>query len=225
MKIGKRVIDVLENFQRINSQILILPGNRLSTMTDTSPGSSSGDGNIIAFADVEESFPIEFGIHDLSTFISSVKMMGPGCDLDWNENFVTISNGTLSLRYHRTPSTLINATPGNSVIDNDSQIEVDVEHEAFAALDKLSSVNNLPFLRVTGDGSFVKFEGFGEDTDNIVKMNVGEYEGPEFKIIVVWSHLKMLKTEYTMYVDPERYIRFVAKNGGWIDYVIAVKDS
>ena len=61
MRISGETITVLKNFAQINPNLLIPKGNRLRTMAVSK--------NVIAEADVAESFPVEFGIYDLSEFI------------------------------------------------------------------------------------------------------------------------------------------------------------
>jgi hypothetical protein len=227
MKISKRTMAVLENFQRINPQILLIPGTRISTMTDDSPGSSSSGGKIIAFAEVSDEFPMEFGIHDLGTFISTIKMMAKSesdVDLEFEENYVDIRSEGLNMTYYRTPTTLISATPRDMVFPGVAEFEFDLDIEKFEKLDKISSVNNLPYLRVEGDGDKIWFLGFGEDTDNTLKMQVADYVGPEFETTLVWSHLKMMRANYKVGVKPGSFLRFTERTSGWIDYVVAVKD-
>ena len=59
MKISKETINVLKNYASINSNLLLSPGNKLKTTSNTKTIASS--------VTVAEDFPVEFGIYDLNS--------------------------------------------------------------------------------------------------------------------------------------------------------------
>lgn len=123
MKLSKETLLILKNFGAINDNILFKPGNVVVT------GSPVGD--IYASATVDETFPMEFGIYNLSKFLSAISLFKDSDLLFEDENFVII-NGTngSSLKYvFSEPNTLI--TPPTEMDDDLPELE-----ETF----KLSSV-------------------------------------------------------------------------------------
>ena len=58
MKISNKTLDVLKNFSEINQSILITQGNKIKTVSALK--------NILAHAEVEETFPKDFAIYQLS---------------------------------------------------------------------------------------------------------------------------------------------------------------
>ena len=78
MQISKSTIDILKNFSGINGSILVKPGNRLDTISITK--------NILASAEISETFDVEFGIYDVSEFlnvVTSEEFIGGGLGLDF----------------------------------------------------------------------------------------------------------------------------------------------
>ena len=68
MKLSNKTVDVLKNFSTINQNLIIKEGNTLTTM--------SAMKNIVAKAEVEQTFPKEVAIYDLNEFLGH----GPGPD-------------------------------------------------------------------------------------------------------------------------------------------------
>ena len=64
--ITKSTIEVLKNFCTINKSLVINPGNKLSTL--------SINKNILAYADVEETFDSQMSIYDLGVFLGGLSL-------------------------------------------------------------------------------------------------------------------------------------------------------
>ena len=66
MKLTSNTISILKNFSTINQNLMVKTGNILSTM--------SAMKNIVAQAEVTETFPQEFAIYDLNEFLSALSL-------------------------------------------------------------------------------------------------------------------------------------------------------
>ena len=64
MKLSNHTTSVLKNFATINQNLVIKEGNTITTM--------SAMKNIMARADVEETFPQDVPIYDLDNFLTSL---------------------------------------------------------------------------------------------------------------------------------------------------------
>ena len=78
MKLSKQTVAILKSMAGINSNIHILPGNELVSV---SPGR-----NIMFKATVEEHFPTEFAIWDLSQFLGTYSLFSDA-EIDFSEAF------------------------------------------------------------------------------------------------------------------------------------------
>ena len=82
MKLTSSTISILKNFSTINQNLMVKPGNTLSTM--------SAMKNIVAQAEVTERFPQEFAIYDLNEFLSALSLFEEP-ELNFQEQYVTIT--------------------------------------------------------------------------------------------------------------------------------------
>ena len=83
MKLSNETIGVLKNFSSINQNLVIKEGNIMTTM--------SAMKNIVAKADVTETFPREVAIYDLNEFLSSLSLFSEPV-LDFQEQFMTMKD-------------------------------------------------------------------------------------------------------------------------------------
>ena len=93
MKLSNHTTSVLKNFATINQNLVIKEGNTITTM--------SAMKNIVAKADVEETFPQEVAIYDLNEFLASMSLFTSPV-LEFSENHVMITeenNTSNSLKY------------------------------------------------------------------------------------------------------------------------------
>jgi hypothetical protein len=68
-KLSKRTLSIIENFSNINPAMVFRPGKGLSTIT---PRSKAPD--MFAFAKIEETIPAQFGVSDISRFLSVLSL-------------------------------------------------------------------------------------------------------------------------------------------------------
>ena len=64
MKLSDKTINLLKNFSDINQSILFKKGNKLRTISVMK--------NIMAEAEIQEDFPKDFAIYDLTQFLSLI---------------------------------------------------------------------------------------------------------------------------------------------------------
>ena len=86
MKLSEHTVDVLKNFATINQNLVIKEGSTLTTM--------SAMKNIVAKAEVEESFDKEVAIYDLNEFLASISLFSK-CILTFSCSLAEISRSSL----------------------------------------------------------------------------------------------------------------------------------
>ena len=82
MKLSNYTTSVLKNFSTINQNLVIKEGNTITTM--------SAMKNIVAKAEVEETFPQQIAIYDLNEFLGALSLFTSPV-LDFSDNYVMIS--------------------------------------------------------------------------------------------------------------------------------------
>ena len=90
MKLSDKTVGILKNFSTINQNILIKEGSKLRTMSTMK--------NILAEADVPETFPTDFGIYDLNEFLG-VLTLAKDADIQFEDSHMTVSSGKTKIKY------------------------------------------------------------------------------------------------------------------------------
>ena len=146
MKLSEQTKEILKNFSSINQNLLIKSGKTLTTM--------SAMKNIVAKAEVEESFPKEFAIYDLNEFLSALSLFG-NPDLDFQENYVVITEGKTknkTLKYfYSDPSVIV--SPSKEVQMPEAEVSFEFKHDTFNKVAKASAVLGAPDLVLNGSGA------------------------------------------------------------------------
>ena len=85
MELSENTLQILRNFSGINQNLLIKPGSNIKTISEAR--------NVVATADVTESFEKDFGIYDLNEFIGVMWLIDTP-SLKFEDDFVTVSDSS-----------------------------------------------------------------------------------------------------------------------------------
>ena len=120
MKLSEKTLTVLKNFAGINNSILVKQGKQLRTMSVAK--------NILGEAQIEEEFPRNFAIYDLSEFLGVISLFNEP-DFDFDTYYVSISDDNkASSQYFYADKSMVTVPPalgfdillslGSSYMDN-----------------------------------------------------------------------------------------------------------
>jgi hypothetical protein len=142
MKLSENTLSVLKNFSTINSGIVVKPGKVLRTI--------SSNKAILAEANVEETFPNEFGIYDLNKLLSVVDKNSP--EVEFEKEFLSFKSvGKIRIRY--TPSTLILTPPNKNINLQNYEVEFNLSSEILNWIFSMASVLKCPNIVLKSDGN------------------------------------------------------------------------
>jgi hypothetical protein len=210
MKISEQTQLVLRNFANINQSILLSPGNRLSTMSVMR--------NMLASADVDVEFPVQFGIYDLPRFLGNLSIYP---DIEFNEKYVLMSNGSKTYKFMAAdPSIIVYPTttfkmdnsdnnPDDAKEITDYDVSVTLTDATISTIAKVASINSLPdYALMTEDGTinFVALDKKSDTTD-IAKEPVGE-SNAEFKLYFRAENMKLIEGDYNVSVSRQKISTF-----------------
>tara|TARA_R100000005_G_C4977335_1_gene188286 strand:- start:868 stop:1566 length:699 start_codon:yes stop_codon:yes gene_type:complete len=190
MKISKETFAILKNFRDLNSNILINEGNVIKTLTPAK--------NVMATAVVEEDFPVEFGIWDLTSFLGTTSLFEDP-DFDFNDKYVNIigSNGSTVKYYYSEPSLL--TVPTKDVKMPEAVVEIELTEEIFNDLKKAAAVLNLSDLSICSDGDSVTalISDKKNNTSNTYSIDMGYNEsGSTFNFDFKIDNLRIIPGTY-----------------------------
>jgi len=213
MKLSNKSLNIIKNFSTINSNFTISKGNTIRTI---SVGS-----NIFVKAEIEESFPTDFGIYDLNEFIGVLSLF-ESPELEFNDTFVRISENGNSVKYlSANPDHLTKIPQINSLPDPD--IEFELSNNLLNSIRKSASALKVTDFMVIGeDGKLVITVGDKKNpSSNSFSTEIGECDG-KFSINFKVENLKIINDDYKVSIHAKKIGMFTAKNTP-IEYYIALE--
>ena len=218
MKLSNETVTVLKNFSTINQNLVIKSGNSISTM--------SAMKNIVAKARVQETFAQEFAIYDLNEFLASLSLFN-NPDLDFQDDFVVISNGAHLKYWYSDPSVV--TTPMKEVTMPESEVSFTLESNMISDVQKAAAVIGAPdmVLEAMSTGVAVLKVTDKKNTtanDYAVKIDVNNEDGKDvpYKFWFKVENLKLLPGTYNVAVSSKNISHFVNTKVD-VDYFIALE--
>jgi hypothetical protein len=215
--ISKSTIEVLKNFCSINKSIVIKPGNKVSTL--------SINKNILAIADVEESFDSQISIYDLGVFLGGLSLFdSPKIDTT-QSNYVTVSDqrGKSKTRFFYADPDIITQPPEKEISIPSEDVKFRLEAGVLQQLQRAASVYQLPDLCLfCSDGTMnLCVTDKKNDTSNSYSVEVGS-SNDEFCYCFKVENLKLLAGDYNVTISKQNVALF---QGDGIKYFIALEPN
>lgn len=164
MKLTKPIITVLKNFSVINESIYISEINCLKTISTA--------GNIIGIFDLEESFPIQFAIYNLSSFLSVINLFDLNeTDFDFKDKFVLITYKNNKIKYAYTEPKLIkgyDTLKSAEIYKNFDKFDASFEltTDQITTIKKSGSIMDLSKMKIIISDSVKKIELTNQSFEN-----------------------------------------------------------
>jgi hypothetical protein len=216
MKLSENTINIMKNFSTINPSLLVNPGSVLTTIT---PGNS-----IYAKATVEENFPRQFTIYELSKFLGIISLFKEP-EINFGEHQMTIISGRQSVNYTYADISTIVAPPQNKTISiSSAEIEFSIAQEELQRIVRATGVLQLPNIAVTGDGKTINMTATNSKnpTTDVFSIEVGETDKSFNMIFKVEAIIKLIPASYDVRITSKGISHFSSNN---IEYFIATDPS
>tara|TARA_R100001509_G_scaffold148320_1_gene106053 strand:- start:20168 stop:20839 length:672 start_codon:yes stop_codon:yes gene_type:complete len=202
MKLSKGTLSVLKNYSSINTNILVHPGSKISTITPAK--------NLLSEAVVEEDFPVQFGIWDLPKFLGTVSLFQDP-DFSFHDKYVLIksSTGSCVKYYYSEPSLL--TVPTKKLDMPTAVVNFKLTESVFNEILRSASVLQLPDLAIRSSSGRVFAVVFdkSEPTSNDYSIDLGEHNGTsEFDFHFKIENLKFLPGEYEVGISNKVVSQF-----------------
>lgn len=211
MKLSKETVAIMKNFAQINSNLLIKPGNQLSTI--------SAAKSVYASATVAEDFDTQFGIYDLNEFLGVLSIFNDP-ELTFNEKFVLVSEGRNSVKFYSADEAVL-VTPTKAIKVPPADISFSLSADQVAMISKTAGVLRAPDVIVKGDGSELKIiVGDKKNiTGNSYEMAVGD-TSDTFSANIRVDNMKIIPGDYDVEIAAKRIIKF---SSGSVEYVLSLE--
>ena len=216
MKLSSDTINLLKNFADINPNILVKEGNKLSTISTMK--------NILAEADISESFDQEFAIYDLPEFLRSIDLFTkPKLEFNGGSNvMIADENSRQKIKYFFADKSVITA-PSKSITMPESFVSFTLKKEMFEKLMKGVMTLNLPDVSVVGDGKNITLRASDRknNTSNTYSVDVGESD-KKFEAHYKAENFKLVTDDYDVDISAQKISHFTNRSRP-VQYWIALE--
>ena len=218
MKLSEHTVDVLKNFATINQNLVIKEGSTLTTM--------SAMKNIVAKAEVEESFDKEVAIYDLNEFLASISLFTSPI-LEFDEGFVTIkeeNNPKNSLKYFYSDPSVV-TSPNKTITMPSKEVSFKLNGENLNKLKRAAGVIQAPDLVLEKNNTdvFLTVKDKKNDTANTFSIDVDTVaDGSDFKFFFKVENLKLMDGDYNVDISSKN-ISHLASSNKDVEYWVALE--
>jgi len=218
MKLSEHTVDVLKNFASINQNLVIKEGSTLTTM--------SAMKNIVAKAEVEESFDKEVAIYDLNEFLASISLFTNPV-LEFDEGFVTIkeeNNPKNSLKYFYSDPSVV-TSPNKTITMPSKEVSFKLNGENLNKLKRAAGVIQAPDLVLEKKNTdvFLTVKDKKNDTANTFSIDVDTVaDGSDFKFFFKVENLKLMDGDYDVDISSKN-ISHLASSNKDVEYWVALE--
>ncbi len=202
MKISKSTLDVLKNFNSVNPSIVVNPGNIIKTM---SPNKA-----VFAKAVVNEVFPKQFAIYELSKFLSTVSLFSSP-DFEFFDDHMKISEAKNFVRYVYANKDLIVQAPDREIALPSKEIYFELTEKDLSTALKALSVLGVPEMSIVGDDGtiYIKANNNSNPTSDSYSIAVGTTQAT-FNMIFLAENLKFMPRDYKVTVSSKGIAEFAS---------------
>jgi hypothetical protein len=217
MKIDDRTLIILKSFSTINKSILFKKGNVLCTL---SPAKS-----VMGIAKVNEEFPIDFGVYDLSRLLGVLSIFdSPKLDFEVDEDGKA---SYLSIKDDKNHSVKFIASPSKTFDHpyNDEgklkqppfsefEIEFELSNKNLSVLMKASAMMQLPEIVVIGNGKEIKIVAMAvanpTGDEYAIKLNLKTKH--KFKMVFPVNNMLLISEDYKVSISSKGMGKFVGSD-------------
>ena len=216
VNISQNTLNILKNFSSINKSIVIKPGSVISTL--------SINKNILARAEITETFPSELSIYDLGLFLGGLSLFkDPVFDCS-DDKKVTVSDstGAKSIFYYADPSVIV--TPPDKEIELPSiDVSFVLDSDVLTQLQRAAAIYSVPDLCLYGheEKIYLSVNDKKNETSNVYSLPVGTTDD-EFCYCLKMENLKLLPGSYDVQISNPKVAKFTGKNNN-VSYWIALE--
>jgi hypothetical protein len=220
MNISQDTISLLKNYASINSNIVIRSGNIIRTISPSK--------NIFCEATVQEDFPIDFGIYDLSKFLATISMFkDPIFEFEDTHAVISSKGSRSKVKYfYSDPENLIKSDKKMKMPP--SVVNFRLESKDLLELQKASAVLGLPDAELSRKGDRLELIVLDrkDSTSHTYAIDVGECDtDADFKFLFKVAALMMIPGTYDVKVSDQKVAEFRSEDGNKVYWISLESDS
>ncbi len=219
MLLSENTLTVLKNYATIRTGILFREGNVIRTINEGK--------TILSAATIDEHIPSEFGISDLSQFLSLISLHKSSPNLTIRGNNVLIEGGRSLITYRWCAAEMIKGAPTNKeIVLPSNDISFILTEDDFNWVMRASSVLKSANIAVVGEGGkvFIKTYDATNDSEPFDTLEVATYTGSDAFFLFRTENWKMIPGSYTITISSQGISSFESQTRK-ITYWIALESK
>lgn len=218
MQLSTRTIDLLKNFAAINSNIVIETGNTLRTVSVAK--------NVVATATIEETFPNQIGIYDLSEFLSVLNLVDSP-NLTYGQHAINVADGCglSSVKYHTSDPEML-VSPTKEIIMPECEVKFILNTDTLSKIKRAASAlgHSEISIRPADNAVEIAVVDSKDPTSNSFSITVeGTYEDT-FEYILNVANLKVISENYEVGISKKFISQFKSLDSE-LEYFIALEKT
>jgi len=200
MKLSNDTLSVLKNFSTINEGIFIKRGNVIETI--------SKQKNILAKAELKDTFDDEFGLHDLNEFLGVLSTHKDTPEIEFDDKNILIKglSGRSQSKYRKSAKETILMPPDKTVNMDNAEIVLSITNEDLEWITRIASTLSSPNITFVSDGVDVLIETFDSKNDaahiNSTKLNFAG-TGAKYRMVFTTDNLKFIPGSYDVVISSK----------------------
>jgi len=221
IKLSPFTISVLKNFKTINANLVVAPGNVLSTIDEAN--------TIQATAEVPEQFDTEFGIYDLNEFYSVYDDLFDDPELEISSDSATITDNNLGLKAtYRFADKSILTYPKKDIKMPTADVTVDISENDLSRIRSAANVLGHKTVSIVGKDGVISAQVVDpkNPTANTFTLVLDENNDckDEFEMQILIANLKVLPGPYQVEICYNRLSKWTHATE-CISYFIALEKT
>ena len=226
MILSDDTLNVLKNFATINPNLVLKPGQRVSTISEAK--------TIMASAEIVEDFPQEFGIYDLNEFLSVYGLI-ENPQVDFQEKSVVISNtvggnklaNQQKINYFFAEQDIL-TTPQKDIQMPNAELGVNIAEDVMAQIRKAAAVLGHTELTLSGSNGVItaSVSDCRDATSNSFDIELDRDNSckNEFDFVISIPNLKLLPGDYFVSISSKLISNWTNSNYP-VEYFIALEKN
>jgi hypothetical protein len=219
MEISAETVNVLKNFSGINGNIVIRPGNKIMTISEAK--------NILAEAEVAETFDSIVGIYDLTEFLNMLGLVDTP-RVRFEDSFMNINgqSGRELIKYYYADTEML-TSPTKPITMPEADVWFDLDVSTLNALKRAASIFGHGQMIIESDDGAIRLSVSDPENSTANTYSVivdGGYTQDTFKYIINIHNLKMISNDYQVKISSKLISEFTSSDGN-LKYWVALEKS
>jgi hypothetical protein len=204
MKLSTNTLSVLKNFSIINEGIYVKKGNIVETI--------SKQKNILARAELPESFDNEFGIYDLNKFLGVISLQKDNPEIEFDDKHIIIKTfgGRSKTNYRKASKDVILVPPDKKINMGDTEINFSLTAEEINWVTKMASALSSPNIAFVSDGQKVQIQTFDakDDSADVNTTDLSVAANGKYRMIFATENLRFIEGAYEVKISAKGIAHF-----------------